>query len=225
MTHNAQKMTSLELKSLAHIPDLIREPIKYMNDISAAYQQMRLEIPLLKGSMKLADALASESPTVDFTKIRLQYQVSFGLLLACALMYNGYLCAFGADDGHMVEEAKTMANDAIKLAHNASQYRPLGASFIPLCLIPAWAATDDIEIQQRVIEALKIYQDDFAPATGRSWYIMAYWLRGEMDRIRSGLGASPLENYNERQWGTVMLDEKGDVMFGDDVSNWFYTSG
>ncbi|KAL7783606.1 hypothetical protein V8C37DRAFT_36202 [Trichoderma ceciliae] len=223
ITHNAKGMLSLELRNLARIPDLIREPIKYMSDISVTYQRMRVEIPLLKGALDLADALASESPTTTTTKVRLQYQVSLGLLLGCALIFNGYLRAFGADDGHMVEEADTMANDAIKLAHNASQYRPLGASFIPLCLIPGWAATDDIGIQQRVIQALEIYQDDFSPLTGRSWYIMAYWLRGEMDLIRSGLQMSPLENYNERQWGTVMLDEKGDVMCGDDVSKWFYS--
>ncbi|KAM0264950.1 hypothetical protein ACHAQJ_000466 [Trichoderma viride] len=224
ITHNAQRMMSLQLRNLAHIPDLIREPIKYINDITTSYQRMRIEIPLLKGSLQLADALASESPTDGYTKTRLQYQVLMGLLLGCALLFNGYLRASGADDGYMVDEANTMANDAITLAHNASPYRPLGASFIPLCLIPAWAATDDIGIQQRVIEALKIYQDDFSPSTGRGWYVMAYWLRGEMDLMKNGLELSPLESYNERQWGTVMLDEKGNVICGDSVSNWFYSS-
>ncbi|RFU78413.1 hypothetical protein TARUN_3814 [Trichoderma arundinaceum] len=225
ITHNVRNMISLELRHLVHIPDFIREPIKYMEDIKVAYQRMRVEIPLLKGALELADSLASETQTYASTKIRIQYQVSLGLLLGCALIFNGYLRAFGADDGHMVKEADAMTNDAIKLAHNASQYRPLGASFIPLCLIPGWAATDDIVTQQRVIQALEIYQNDFSPSTGRSWYIMAYWLRGEMDLIRSGLSTSPPESYNERQWGTVLLDEKGNIVFGDDVSNWFYSCG
>lgn len=225
ITHNAKNMISLQLKSLVRIPDLIREPVKYMDDILASYQRMRVEIPLLKGALQLADTLASETRTDATTKIRIQYQVSLGLLLGCALMFNGYLRAFGLDDGHMAEEADTMANDAIKLAYDASQYRPLGASFIPLCLIPGWAATDDIAIQQRVIQALEVYQDDFSPLIGRSWYIMAYWLKGEMDLIRNGLTASPPENYNDRQWGTLTLDENGDVLCGDDVTNWFYSSG
>ncbi|KAL9474038.1 hypothetical protein ACSS6W_008418 [Trichoderma asperelloides] len=224
ITHGAQKMMSLELKSLARIPDLIREPAKYIDDISNSYQRMRIEMPLLKASLHLADALASKSPTSGSIKTRIQYQVSFGLLVGCALIFNGYLRAFGADDGNMVEEADNMANDAIKLAHDASQYRPLGASFVPLCLIPAWTATDDIGIQQRVVEALMVYQDDFSPATSRGWYIMSYWLRGEMDRIRSGLGPSPVEDYSERQWGTIMLDEMGNMVCGDDVSDWFYSS-
>lgn len=215
---------SLELKSLARIPDLIRDPAKHIDDISTSYQRMRVEIPLLKGALELTDALVSKSPTSAFIKTRIQYQISFGLLVACALIFNGYLRAYGADDGNMVEEADNMANDVIKLAHDASQYRPLGASFIPLCLVPAWTATDDIEIQQRVVEALRIYQDDFPAATGRCWYIMAYWMRGEMDRIRSGLGPSPVEDYGERQWGTIILDEKGNMVCGDDVSDWFYSS-
>ncbi|TFB05878.1 hypothetical protein CCMA1212_001536 [Trichoderma ghanense] len=220
----ARNYISLELKSLVHIPDLIREPFEHKDEIVIAYERMRLEIPLLKRGLGVADALASESQTDATTKIRIQYQVSYGLLLGCALMFNGYLRAFGADDGSMVEESDMMANEAIKLAHAASQYRPLGASFIPLCLIPAWAASDDVAIQRRVIEALEIYQDDFSPLTGRSWYIMAYWLRGEMDLIRNGLHSSPLENYTDRRWGTVVLDEKGDVLCGGETSNWFYSS-
>ncbi|KAH6603563.1 hypothetical protein Trco_008338 [Trichoderma cornu-damae] len=223
ITHNARNVMSLELRNLAHIPDLIREPVKHMDDISVSYQRMRVEIPLLKRALGHADAVASETRSDATTKFRIQHQVSFGLLLGCALIFNGYLRAFGADDGHMVREANTMADDAVRLAHDAVQYRPLGASFIPLCLIPGWAATDDVEIQQRVIRALEIYQYDFSPLTGRSWYIMAYWLRGEMDLIRRGSNASPPESYHDRQWGTVVLDEKGDVMRGDDVSNWFYS--
>lgn len=221
ITHDARNMMSLELKSLARIPDLIRDPAKYIDDIFTSYQRMRVEIPLLKGSLELTDALVSQSPTSGFIKTRIQYQVSFGLLMACALIFNGYLRAFGADDGNMVEEADNMANDVIKLAHDASQYRPLGASFAPLCLIPAWTATDNIKIQQRVVEALRVYQDDFSAATSRGWYVMAYWLRGEMDRIRSGFGPSPVDNYGERQWGTIMFDEQGNVVCGDDVSDWF----
>ncbi|KAL6859248.1 hypothetical protein J3F83DRAFT_763355 [Trichoderma novae-zelandiae] len=219
----ARRFMSLELKSLVHIPDLIREPFEHQDEIATAYERMRLELPLLKVGLELADAAASGSQTDATTKVRIQYQVSYGLLLGCALMFNGYLRAFGADDGDMVEEADMMANEAIKLAHAASQYRPLGASFIPLCLIPAWAASDDMSIQRRVIEALEIYQDDFSPLTGRSWYIMAYWLRGEMELIRNGLQSSPLDSYTDRQWGTVMLDENGDVLCGGATSNWFYS--
>lgn len=221
ITYGARKMMSLELRSLARIPDLIREPDKNIDDVLTSYQRIRIEIPLLKGGLELADALVSRSPTNDSIKTRIQYQASFGLLVACALLFNAYLRAFGADDGNMVEEADHMANDAIKLAHDASQYRPLGASFAPLCLIPAWTATDSIEIQQRVVEALRVYQDDFSAATSRGWYIMAYWLRGELDRIRSGLGPSPVEDYGERQWGTIMLDENGNMVCGDYVSGWF----
>ncbi|KAL7935601.1 hypothetical protein V8C35DRAFT_297762 [Trichoderma chlorosporum] len=223
LSTTAKNMLSLELRNLARIPDLIREPDKNKDDIAMAYERMRVEIPLLKGGLELADALVIETPTREATKTRIQYQVSLGLLMGCALIYNGYLRAFGMDDGNMAEEANMMANDAIKLAHDASPYRPLGASFIPLCLVPGWAATDSVEIQQRVVQAFEIYQDDFSPLTARSWYIMASWLRGEMDLIRSGLQTSPLENYNDRQWGTVVLDGNGNVMCGDEVRNWFYS--
>ncbi|KAL5087826.1 hypothetical protein Trisim1_007480 [Trichoderma cf. simile WF8] len=220
---SAKNFLSLELSNLARIPDLIREPAKYKDDIAVAYERMRYEIPLLKGGLEMADNLASEAPTRAATKMRIQYQISLGLLMGCALIYNGYLRAFGIDDGNMAEEANAMTNDAIKLAHDAAQYRPLGASFIPLCLIPGWAAADSVEIQQKVVQALEVYQDDFTPLTSRSWYIMAYWLRGEMDLIRSGFWTSPLENYNDRQWGTLMLDENGDVICGDESRHWFYS--
>lgn len=223
LSSSAKNFLSLELSNLARIPDLIREPAKYKDDIAVAYERMRYELPLLKGGLEMADTLASETPTRAATKLRIQYQVSVGLLMGCALIYNGYLRAFGMDDGSMAEEANAMTDDAIKLAHDAAQYRPLGASFIPLCLIPGWAAADSVEIQQKVVQALEVYQDDFTPLTSRSWYIMAYWLRGEMDLIRSGFWTSPLENYNDRQWGTLMLDEKGDVICGDESRHWFYS--
>lgn len=221
ITIDARKMMSLQIQSLARIPDLLHEPTKHIDDIVTSYQRIRIEMPLLKGSLELTDALVSESPTKQSIKTRVYYQASFGLLVASALIFNAYLRACGLDDGNMVEEADNMANDAIKLAHDASQYRPLGASFAPLCLIPAWPATDNIEIRQRVVEALGIYQNDFPAATGKGWYFMARWLQGELDRIRSGLGPSPMEDYCERQWGTITLDGKGNMLFDGEVSDWF----
>jgi hypothetical protein len=33
-----------------------------------------------------------------------------------------------------------------------------------------------------------------------------------------------MADYGERQWGTLTLDEKGNVVGGGDISDWFYCS-
>ncbi|KAK5994587.1 hypothetical protein PT974_05066 [Cladobotryum mycophilum] len=214
---------------LAKIPDFINDPVTHLDNIMSSYQQLRREMPEKKQALQGFEAMMfSDGPkdmsSYDLAKIHIQYQILWGLLLMAGLVYNGFLRALGADDGFMEDEAIVMANDAVELAKSASIYRPLGASFVPMCLIPAWAATDDQGVQMNVVKALEAYRADFTQLTARSWYVLATWLKGEYDLLRMGLPPSGVECYNEETWGTMVLDDEGNHLDGGIARNWFEVS-
>ncbi|KAF5570394.1 hypothetical protein FPANT_13761 [Fusarium pseudoanthophilum] len=90
-------------------------------------------------------------------------QVTEAILLAAALALNSILRATYPDDSILLLEASTLANELIGLAKGVSQYRPLGASYIPPCLVAAWATSSALKAQRNDIEVLLTeYQKDYA---------------------------------------------------------------
>lgn len=120
-----------------------------------------------------------------------RYRVGYGILLALASTLNGILRAFDPDDMTLVEESVSFSNDIMTIAAHASQYRPLGASYIPLCLIAAWAAIVDPSKQAEVEKMLGEYQTDFVQAR---WMHGAIWLKNRFESLRRKVSTSHLEN-------------------------------
>lgn len=107
-------------------------------------------------------------------------QTAYCLLLALALILNGILRAYEPHDTIIVGESARFADEIITLAHKLSERRPLGASYIPVCLTPVWATTDDPLKQAEVEKMLAEYQTDFAQA---KWIDIAIWTKGMLNRL------------------------------------------
>ncbi len=95
-----------------------------------------------------------------------------------ALILNTQLRAFNIDDVlTLVAESKALITETIILAEDATQYRPLGSSGIPLCLVCAWAGMNEASSRLRIEELLAEYQQDFAIAR---WMEMAVWMEQKL---------------------------------------------
>lgn len=116
-----------------------------------------------------------------------RYQVAYGILLALASSFNGMLRAFDPGDMTLVEESVSFSNEIMTIAAHASQYRPLGAAHIPLCLIAAWATTVDPFKRAEMEKMLADYQKDFgAPRWGQ----FALWLKNNFDSLNRKVSRS-----------------------------------
>ena len=207
---------SLTLRSLAKIPAFVRHPELHLVELKLAYQRMQADLEKLCLRMTKATGLTSSgfirTPSLPSTTMRLytHYQAAYGLLLALAMIYNGMLRAFDPYDIPLIQESESFSNEIITLAEHVSPYRPLGASYIPLCLVAAWAATDDTSRRAHVEKILAEYQTDF---TQMKWMEGAIWLKTKFESQRLKLSTShfdkPLESCGKTANATSVVPTEG----------------
>jgi hypothetical protein len=99
-------------------------------------------------------------------------------VLTLATILNSILRAFDPCGISLAEDSASFVHEIITLAYRASQFRPLGASYIPLCLMTGWAATNDISKQADIEKLLTEYQTDLA---GARWLEGAIWLKAQYE--------------------------------------------
>lgn len=104
-------------------------------------------------------------------RLHVRQQTGHGILLMIALALNGCLQthhSYATDETTLASEADGLVDQVITLAEQAMQYRPLAASATPVCLMVAWAVTDDPGKQDRLQELLDEYEKDFSSASWRN---------------------------------------------------------
>jgi hypothetical protein len=191
---------SVKLHNLAKFPDFIRDPEFHFFEIKTAYQELRADsIRLRKHLTKLSErtcvgitsVLSLPSPR---QRLHVRYQATYSVLLTMATILNGILRAFEPHDLILAEESVTFPNEIMALAEQASPYRPLGSSYMPLCLIAAWAVTNDLPRRVGMEKMLAEYQKDFASA---NWMEYAIWLRHRLETLHTKLSLLRLETVFE----------------------------
>ena len=95
-------------------------------------------------------------------KARASCQRSYGLSISICIIFNRILKALDMNNTELDVEAKHFCDSILVLANQATIYRPLGASYIVLCLIAAWCGSTDEITRVAVEETLKDYRSDFA---------------------------------------------------------------
>lgn len=178
---------SLSLPSLARVPELILDPRAHIPEISATYSRLRIAC----GGGRRLLASAKERMTVDtdgrvahYAALRglTQTQACYALLLAMAITLNLTLHALLQASLTLEEELGSLCNEVENLAQQTSQYRPLGSSYMPLCVVPAWVATTD-HVQREYFERLlRDYDSDFAIAR---WAAVAINAQKRFERLGS----------------------------------------
>ena len=180
------------IRSLARIPDFIRRPELHLSEVKSRYPRLRADCQ--KGHLRLANMMElippgkGDSPTM---KVYAHCQTAYGLALSLATIFNSILRAFDPCGISLVEDSALFVHEIITLAERASQFRPLAASYIPLCLMTAWAATDDISRKVDIEKHLADYQTDLAEAR---WLESAIWLKAQYRSPRLRFSTSLPEN-------------------------------
>lgn len=92
--------------------------------------------------------------------LHLTYQRMYGLAMMPTLLYNCMLRGLNAAI-ELQSEAELMVHETIQLAQKSHVYRPLGASYICLCLVLAIAASTNCEDRLQAEDLLGDYCRDF----------------------------------------------------------------
>lgn len=165
-------MESIKLRNLAKLPDFINNPAANLLEVTYAYQRLGIDVPKVRKHLSIISEAGE-----PLRKIHARYQTVYSILLAYAILTNTILRSLVPGNITLVQESAAMVEEMIALAEDASQYRPLGASGVPLFLVTALVATNDPLKKARIEEILADYQTDFAIA---SWMEIAFWLDGKL---------------------------------------------
>ena len=166
------------MRCWAHMPDLMRRGKNALNgfeDVRLLAMEARREYQtltmLLNGFKDRYDKYdASRYPASWAMRIYSHYQRIYGLGLAICLLSN--CIAQGLDSCHADLEADSydLCRQVLVLADQATAYRPLGSSYLSLCLIAAWCSCTEEAIRSKIEDVLLDYLQDFPrtiePAAG-----------------------------------------------------------
>ncbi|KAF5689440.1 hypothetical protein FCIRC_1376 [Fusarium circinatum] len=168
---------SSQVKKVLRIPRLLHEPLQYVEEIKTTYTELRDGYAIIQHRLEGVKQQKFPSERLQRQqKLIYRLQVAEAILLTAALAVNRILRALYPNDSVLLLEASILTNELITLAKGVCQYRPLGASYIPPCLVAAWAMTSALEPQKNEIEALLTeYQHDYARI---KWMDLAVSLKG-----------------------------------------------
>ncbi|KAI8718058.1 Zn(2)-C6 fungal-type domain-containing protein [Fusarium sp. LHS14.1] len=172
---------SLRMRNLGMIPDFINQPELHRMEITCAYHRLRLDMEKMSHIVQAVSLPPGSSPTVMQLRLSRSYYSAYSVLLCIIIIINHLMQAFDPYSLSLVSEGALFCSEVITMAHNISQYRPLGASHVPLTLAIAWAATDEPIMKGQLEALLSEYQEDW---TVTKWLTMGYWWRSKFTELR-----------------------------------------
>lgn len=158
---------------LDHTLDL-RSHYQEMKDISTG-QRERLHV-LEKGSSTVPEIPLS-------TRVHSACQAAYGVGLVIAIVYNCVLSALFPEDGELASDSAGFIADVLALARDAWKYRPLGSSYIALCLGAAWVGTTSDSMRLAVETAWEGYGRDFIPGLQKPPFTELEWTSRQLRLI------------------------------------------
>ena len=161
--------------SLARVPEILRVGKQNGFEHRSQNLDLRQETELLYENFKTslrqmgaqwaaiqAPGGTDGYPPLVGLRLHAHYQRLYGLGLAIGIILNHVLSAFYVDDRELMLESTNLAEEIVVLAQEAVRYRPLGATYIVLCLMAAWIGALDKSLKRVVENRLLDYQCDFA---------------------------------------------------------------
>lgn len=163
------------IRILARIPDFVQHPRLYLSEVDWRYPRLKADCETVRTRLaKMTELISSPEADPQSMKMYAHCQTAYGLALSMATILNSILRAFDQRGISLAEDSAGFVHEIITLAGRASRFRPLAASYIPVCLATGWAATDDLSRQAEMEGYLAEYQTDLADA---QWLEGAIWLK------------------------------------------------
>ncbi|RDW80927.1 hypothetical protein BP5796_05625 [Coleophoma crateriformis] len=162
------------IRCLAHLPGLMdrgKTALREHTDVQHVVLETRQYYGMLKvitqnfkntlHTIQQAQVDGNSPSPKLLQKAHAWYQRSHGLALGICIIFNCVLEALEPNDIELDIEAQSFCDSILVLADEAAIYRPLGASYVPICLAAAWCGSKD-EITRAIIEAVLVdYGSDF----------------------------------------------------------------
>lgn len=152
---------------LAHVPELMRRgriALSTNSSTQGLIYEARHQYNKVKASVdKLREAYeTSKAPSSpQATRLHAHHQRMFGLGLAIILIFHSLLQALGDNSFDLCFDSQRCCEDVLDLAEHARPFRPLGSSYVLLCLTTAWVATTDEVVRELLLQTYEDYQEDF----------------------------------------------------------------
>lgn len=192
-------MESLKLRNLGRLSGFIQDPEANLLEMQLLYQSMAGEMLKIRDFLdKIVEVRAHDQA------LHSRSQTLYSLQLSMAMILNTLLRSFVSENLlALIEQSGRLVDEIISLAADASQYRPLGASGIPLSLVCAWAGAYDLTKRPRLEELMREYESDFKIAR---WTEVAVWMErklqsGIVNRCSSELSALGADLEIQRETG------------------------
>jgi hypothetical protein len=173
---NDLDQTTLEgqvIRCLAPVPDIIQRGkrdmlgrgdglVELREETRSLYEKLRATLNQLRARWNAIDAPGGTNGYSSTVALQLHahYQRTYGLGLIIGIIINCVLGAFDFEDSNLMLESTSFSKEILALAEQAARYRPLGASYMVLCLMAAWIGTTDKSLRSLVERLLGDYQVD-----------------------------------------------------------------
>lgn len=183
--------SSTKLPTIAKFPQWIRNLTpEDLPEIAAAYLRIRNDSQKMRDYLDQWPATGRTVFSSFVVMQRSRYQAGYTTLITLGLMLNTLLRIFDPGNTVLSAEAAFFCDEIVLEAELASCYRPLGAAYIALCLVVAWAAAEDLQQLARIDSVLADYQTDFKEI---KWKDRAIWLRMTFGSYRVLTGSEAVD--------------------------------
>ncbi|KAJ5150408.1 uncharacterized protein N7500_010597 [Penicillium coprophilum] len=196
--------STTELHHLAMFPEFVLNPDLHLAEIAKRYMQLRLDANQVKQYLDQSAEFTLVSFSSSEVARHSRIQAAYAMLCTLAVLLNSLLRVFDPWNASLMSEAAFLCDEITIQAELASCYRPVGAGYIPLCLVVAWAASDNPIQLTRIEGILSEYQSDFADVP---WMSRAVWLASTLDHHR--IRIISVKESLEPPLETVSLDSLG----------------
>ncbi|KAH7320681.1 hypothetical protein B0I35DRAFT_198711 [Stachybotrys elegans] len=176
---------SLHFLCVGKLPDHLRNPELYLNEIHNNYARGNKDLPNIRSS--LANIAVAQGYS-DVTRARLcrDYQAAYAMILAIVLATNQILQAFYPLDTSLPREEDDYIHQIIDVAEGSRNYIPFGSGFIVGPLSVACAVASDPATKAR---ATALFRQFIGAFEGEDWIKISEWWRYRFMDIRCCLGS------------------------------------
>lgn len=135
-----------------------------VTEVDIQYQRMKDVLVAMHARMLTAEVPAADK-VIDMSAqdfLHALYQRSYALGLFVAIILNCTLTALSiTDNDELNKESADFADEIVRIAHETQRYRPLGAAYIIICLMGAFAAAGDRSTRLQIVALIQDYHTDF----------------------------------------------------------------
>ncbi|KAM0245813.1 hypothetical protein ACHAP5_005132 [Fusarium lateritium] len=175
---------SLSIRNLGRLPDFINYPEENRMEITCAYHRLCRDLTKVNEIVKAVTWEPGFSPTPVQLRLSRAYNSAYSVMLTVLVILGQLMQAFDPYNLGLVGEAALCCSEVVAMAHRISEYRPLGASHVPLTLSIAWAATEEPVLKAQLEQLLSEYQEDWSVT---QWARIGQWWSHRFAELRERL--------------------------------------